>query len=119
MAIRISAPRPRRHRSCPALSPGTGAVTINAIAGSTGTIEFTNSGNTYSGSTTIFAGALALSGSGTIADSSGLSLATGGTFDISGVTTAGGASIMSLGNTASGQTGTVALGAQILTLTGR
>jgi autotransporter-associated beta strand protein len=72
--------------------------------------------NTYSGATTITAGTLALSGSGSIADSSGVSLATAAVFDISQTTA--GASLKSLGNTAAGQTGTVYLGAQTLTLTG-
>ena len=57
-----------------------------------------------------------MSGSGSIANSSGVALATGGVFDISQTTS--GASIQSLGNTAAGQTGTVYLGAQTLTLTG-
>jgi len=61
--------------------------------------------NTYSGATTITAGTLALSGAGSIANSSGVSLATGAVFDISQTTA--GASIATLGNTAAGQTGTV------------
>ena len=94
-----------------------GATAVTALTqnapGNTLTLTGTN---TYTGATTIAAGALALSGSGSIANSSGVSLATGGVFDISQTTA--GASIQSLGNTAAGQTGTVYLGAQTLTLTG-
>ena len=72
--------------------------------------------NTYTGVTTVAGGTLALSGGGSIPNSSGVSLATGGIFDISQTTA--GASIETLGNTAPGQTGTVYLGAQTLTLTG-
>ena len=37
---------------------GTGSVTINNTAGNTGTIEFTNTGNAYTGTTTVEAGEL-------------------------------------------------------------
>ena len=81
-----------------------GATAVTALTqnapGNTLTLTGTN---TYTGATTIAAGALALSGSGSIANSSGVSLATGGVFDISQTTA--GASIQSLGNTAAGQTG--------------
>ena len=73
-----------------------GATAVTALTqnapGNTLTLTGTN---TYTGATTIAAGALALSGSGSIANSSGVSLATGGVFDISQTTA--GASIQSLG----------------------
>ena len=87
---------------------GNGPLTFTDSVGG-GDIILTNSGNTYSGATTINSGAvLSLSGSGTIALSS--SVTDNGTFDISG--TASGASIISL---AGG--GGVNLGAQNLTIT--
>ena len=74
-----------------------------------GNVILTNSGNAYTGETTINSGAtLSLSGAGSLATSSGI--ADGGTFDISQTTS--GASIISLGGA-----GGVNLGAQTLTLT--
>lgn len=94
-----------------------GAATISGIIadGDNGyTLEKTGSGkliltgiNTHVGATTIAAGSLALSGNGSIAASSGVSLANGTSFDISGVTDS--ASIQSLSGT-----GSVALGGKIL-----
>ena len=82
---------------------GTGGLTVS---GGTETLSGTN---TYSGLTTINSGAaIALSGSGAIATSSGI--ANNGTFDISGTTS--GASI----STMSGSGGTI-LGTKALTLT--
>ena len=79
-----------------------------ANSGVGGSLTLTNSGNSYSGATTINSGAtLALSGAGTLAASSGL--ADNGRFDISGLS--GGTSIASLSGS-----GTVALGANTLTL---
>jgi autotransporter-associated beta strand protein len=74
---------------------GAGTTTLTAV-------------NTYGGGTTISAGTLALSGSGSIASSSGL--IDNGAFDISG--TAAGTSIKNLSGT-----GSVGLGSQTLTLT--
>ena len=74
--------------------------------------------NTYTGPTNVVAGTLALSGAGSIADSSGVFLATGGDIRHFAGDDCGDASIKTLGNTAAGQTGTVDLGAQTLTLTG-
>jgi autotransporter-associated beta strand protein len=69
--------------------------------------------NTYSGSTTINAGTLSLSGAGSIANSSLVNLANpGAVFDISQTTT--GASITTLAGVANSQ---VAMGTQTLTLT--
>ncbi|MCY1167214.1 autotransporter-associated beta strand repeat protein [compost metagenome] len=92
-------------------SGATGALTKIG----TGTLTLTSGGNTYTDATTLNAGTLALSGTGSIASSSAVNLATGATFDISGH--AGGTSITTLGNTAAGQTGTVNLGGNTLTLT--
>jgi autotransporter-associated beta strand protein len=75
---------------------GTGSTTLTAL-------------ETYSGLTTISAGTLALTGAGSIANSSGV--VANGTFDISGVVPAG-TSIKSLSGS-----GTVALGTKTLTLT--
>jgi fibronectin-binding autotransporter adhesin len=86
---------------------GPGGLTF-ANSGSGGNVTLTNS-NTYQGATTINAGAaLALSGAGGIANSSGV--ADNGSFDISATTA--GASIQTLSGN-----GSVALGAQTLTLT--
>jgi uncharacterized protein with beta-barrel porin domain len=86
----------------------TGGLTIANTGGvNTGVVTFTNT-NTYTGATTINSGAtLALSGTGSIAASSGV--ADNGTFDISALT--GGTSIVSLSGN-----GTVSLGANTLTL---
>lgn len=78
-----------------------------AIIGSSGAIDMTAS-NTYTGSTTISGGKLALSGTGSIATSSGL--LDNGLFDISGTTS--GAQIKNLTGS-----GTVALGSRTLTIT--
>lgn len=85
-----------------ALSGGFGLSKTSA-----GTLTFSNS-NSYTGATTISAGTLALSGSGSIAASSGV--ANSATFDISATTS--GASIQSL----TGAGGTT-LGSKTLTLT--
>ena len=78
----------------------------NLTKAGTGTLTLSGA-NTYSGSTTISAGILDLSGSGSIATSSGVD--DNGTFDISGSTS--GASIQAL----SGD-GDVTLGSQTLTI---
>jgi fibronectin-binding autotransporter adhesin len=75
---------------------GTGSTTLTAI-------------ETYSGLTTISAGTLALTGAGSIANSSGV--IANGVFDVSGVSAAG-TSIKSLSGS-----GSVALGTKTLTLT--
>ena len=86
----------------------------NAISGNGNLIQLGNNvltlsgSNTYTGLTTINAGTLALSGGGSIADSSGV--VDNGTLDISG--TIGGAAITSLSGS-----GAVNLGTQMLTLT--
>jgi fibronectin-binding autotransporter adhesin len=82
---------------------GSGAVQQNGAGTTTLTAV-----NTYAGPTTISAGTLALSGAGSIANSSGV--IANGTFDISGTTA--GASIKTLSGT-----GIVTLGNQTLTLT--
>ena len=96
-----------------------GGVFADAVLGTAGALNITNSGlggsvtltgiNAYTGATNIGVGAvLALTGDGSIASSNGVS--DDGTFDISG--TDGGTSIQSLGGT-----GIVALGDQTLTVT--
>ena len=98
-------------------------VISDAVNGTPGSLTLTNSGgitsnmvsltatNTYTGSTTINAGAaLALSGSGSIATSSGV--IDNGMFDVSAVTLPGGAAIQSLSGT-----GSVNLGPRTLSLT--
>ncbi|HWU78023.1 MAG TPA: hypothetical protein VN043_16110, partial [Rhodanobacter sp.] len=80
---------------------GTGGLTLT-----TGTETLTGV-NTYSGATTINGGTLALTGTGSVASSSGVT--DNGTFDISGTTA--GATITSLAGS-----GAVALGSQTLTL---
>jgi fibronectin-binding autotransporter adhesin len=84
---------------------GTGGLRVTA-----GTETLTGS-NGYTGATTIDGGTLALSGAGSIAASSGVTLAPGAFFDISN-SAGGGATIKSLAGTA----GTVTLGAKTLTL---
>ncbi|MDQ0390654.1 autotransporter domain-containing protein [Labrys monachus] len=105
----------------PTVNVGTGLTdTLSGVIGDgtpAGDIVKTGDGtlilsglNTYTGSTTVSGGTLALSGLGSIAASSGLALADGTTFDISATTA--GASIKSLSGT-----GAVDLGAEFLTLT--
>ncbi|MGA8611838.1 MAG: autotransporter-associated beta strand repeat-containing protein, partial [Xanthobacteraceae bacterium] len=97
-----------------------GGLTILDSAGG-GTLTLTNA-NTYTGTTIIGDGThsvtLALSGTGSIANSSTVAIATGGTFDISQTTN--GASIATLADSATGQAGNVNLGGanQTLTITG-
>lgn len=87
---------------------GAGPLTFTDSVGG-GNVIFTNSGNSYTGSTTINSGAmLTLSGAGSIVDSSGL--VDNGTFSIAPTTS--GASIVSLSGA-----GTVTLGTQSLTVT--
>ncbi|WP_454732883.1 MULTISPECIES: autotransporter domain-containing protein [Cupriavidus] len=92
---------------------GNDVTVASALAGAggltkagAGTLTLTNL-NTYAGVTTISGGTLALTGTGSIASSSGL--VNNGTFDISGKS--GGATIAALSGT-----GAVALGGQTLTV---
>ena len=71
--------------------------------------------NTFTGETTIEGGTVALSGAGSIANSSGVFIATGGTFDIS--QTSAGASITTLGDAFPADPGVVNLGSKTLTIT--
>jgi autotransporter-associated beta strand protein len=68
-------------------------LTITRAVGATGNITLTGI-NTYTGNTTISAGTLALSGSGSIANSPTITVAGGATFDVSGL-----ASTLTLGST--------------------
>jgi fibronectin-binding autotransporter adhesin len=94
----------------------TGVTLPNIVSGSgsviqsgTGALNLMGA-NSYTGGTTIAPGStLALTGAGSIASSSGVSIATGGFFDISN--SGGGATIQSLAGT-----GTVTLGGNSLTL---
>jgi len=63
---------------------GTGSLTITNLGRGKLTLS---SNNTYSGDTTISAGTLALSGSGSVHSSANLIVSSGATFDVSGVTT--------------------------------
>lgn len=80
------------------------------VKGGAGTLVLT-SADTFSGSTTINGGVLALSGNGSVANSAEVNVAAGATFDISN--TSSGSLITSLAGN-----GTVNLGGQTLTLTG-
>jgi autotransporter-associated beta strand protein len=100
----------------------TGGVTISSIIsgsskkltlGGAGTGALTLSGgNTYSGDTTISSGKLALSGTGSIANSPNIVLAGGSTFDVSGLTTsltlASGQGLKASGTTTTGTIATAA-----------
>jgi autotransporter-associated beta strand protein len=89
-------------------SSGTGTVALTKIGTGTQTLS---GANTYTGATTINAGTLALSGTGSVADSSGVDLtASGATFDISAA--AGNETINDLAGVAGS---TVNLGAKGLT----
>jgi autotransporter-associated beta strand protein len=83
------------------------------VAG-TGTLLLT-AANTYSGNTTISGGTLALSGSGSIADSPQINIAAGATFDVSASGWSGSGSQM-LGAAGTSGTGTVNVGGQSVTL---
>lgn len=87
---------------------GTITGTAGVTFAGTGTQTLTGA-NTYTGSTTVNTGTLALAGAGSIAMSNGL--VDNGTFDISGTTA--GASIAALSGS-----GIVVLGSQTLTLSG-
>jgi fibronectin-binding autotransporter adhesin len=98
---------------------GTSAA-CEQVSGTGGSIVKVGSGiltlsgiNTYTGSTTIDAGTLAIGSAGSIASSSQVAIATGATFDVS----TAGASITTLADSASGQAGTVNLGTKTLTIT--
>jgi hypothetical protein len=69
--------------------------------------------NTYSGNTTVSAGTLALSGSGSIANSPNITMGSGGTFDVSGLTTAltlGSSQTLKASATGANTTGTLTTG---------
>jgi autotransporter-associated beta strand protein len=94
----------------------SGTYTYSGVISGTGIVEQLGPGTTkltaaslYTGGTTISGGTLALTGTGSIAASSGVT--DNATFDISGLTN-GGASIVTLSGS-----GNVALGANALTLT--
>ncbi|QNK01847.1 autotransporter-associated beta strand repeat-containing protein [Dyella telluris] len=98
---------------------GSNSLSYAGIVSGTGTLAKLGSGtltltgsSTYVGATTISAGTLALSGTGSIANSSDVNVAIGASFDISNAST--GASITSLDGVAGSS---VSLGANLLTLT--
>ena len=92
-----------------AASPFSGVGQLTKVG--SGTLTLT-AANTYSGQTWIQSGTLALSGGGSLANSSGV--VADGTFDISGVTPTG-VSVQRLAGTVA--TGTVLLGGKTLTIT--
>jgi len=114
-------------------NPGTVNVTAAAIGGGTGTIALTktsngtltlSAANTYTGNTTISAGTLALSGSGSLT-SPNISVATGANFDVSAITPAGysvnGSGTLALNINKAGSTrtqGQLVIGAKNLTYGG-
>jgi fibronectin-binding autotransporter adhesin len=63
---------------------GTGSVTINNTAGNTGTIEFTSTGNAYTGSTTVEAGELMGGVAGAFSAASATTVDDGATLDLGG-----------------------------------
>ena len=78
-----------------------GGVTVNTASGTSGTVTLSNSNNTYSGSTIVQNGILALSVSGgtnNIANSTSIDVQSSGTLNVNGLTGTGGF------NLASGQT---------------
>jgi autotransporter-associated beta strand protein len=91
---------------------GSGNLTMNG-ASQTLTLSAVN---TYTGSTTISGGTLALSGSGSIADSSRVNVGTPDVFDISGVTTS--ATVKILSEIGSSDGGSAKLGSKTLIMNG-
>ncbi len=67
-------------------SPGAG-LTVARLPAATGRVVLSGV-NTYTGATTVSGGTLALTGPGSIANSSSIELASGAGFDVSGLTTA-------------------------------
>ena len=63
---------------------GTGSVTINNTAGNTGTIEFTNTGNAYTGATTVEAGELLGGVAGAFSATSATTVESGAILDLGG-----------------------------------
>ena len=63
---------------------GTGSVTINKAAGDTGTIEFTSTGNAYTGTTTVEAGELKGGVAGAFSAASATTVNSGATLDLGG-----------------------------------
>ncbi len=92
------------------IADGTGALALTKAG--TGTLTLTRA-NTYSGATAINGGTLALSGAGSIASSSGVTLAGTGALDISGLAGSG-TTINSLSSAAAGTS--VVLGDKALTV---
>ena len=63
---------------------GTGSVTINNAVGDTGTIEFTSTGNAYTGTTTVDAGELMGGVAGAFSAASATTVNSGATLDLGG-----------------------------------
>ena len=90
---------------------GDGGLVYSLTKAGAGKLTLT-AANTYTGNTTISAGTLALSGSGSIA-SSNLTVASGATLDVSGLTTAlalGSGQTLNAGATGTNTTGTITMG---------
>lgn len=84
-------------------SPGAG-LTVAKLSGATGRVVLSGA-NTYTGATNVGGGTLALTGSGSIANSSSVELAGGAVLDVSGLTSAltlsGGQALKADGTTSS------------------
>ena len=100
------------------IKDGTVANVETGLTVAGGTLTLSGN-NTYTGLTTIAPtsgiATLALTGSGSTAQSSGVAIGTGGTFDISQTTS--GASITTLADSGANPSGSVALGTQTLSIT--
>lgn len=88
-----------------AVSGGAGAgLTVARLPGATGRLVL-GGANTYTGATTVNGGTLALTGSGSIANSSSIELVGGATLDVSGLTNAltlsNGQAVKAVGTTSS------------------
>ncbi len=104
----------------------TAPQTLGGVISGAGTLVKANAStltltgvNTYTGTTSLTAGTLALSGSGAIANSPKIELASGTTFDVSGLTTPltlASGQVLKADATGADPTGTLALGNQGLTL---
>jgi autotransporter-associated beta strand protein len=92
---------------------GSGTKKVSLVFNGSGNTLTLSGANTYTGNTTISAGTLALSGSGSIANSPNITVSSGGTFDVSGLTTAltlGSGQTLKASATGANTTGTLTMG---------